>query len=200
MKKYFVLVISILILVGIYACKSDDNATVSNDVKDNPQVSTGDELIDDNNASIDDMALYDDTPENQSKGINRSFENAPPLIPHSVKGMTDIKIGDNECLLCHMPEKSKLENATPMPKSHFTDYRPTISKKGKQWLVDAKEGDVTQKDQGQKLVGSRFFCNQCHVPQTDAKLIVKNVFKAKFRNTGDKQSSNLDKNIGEGVE
>jgi cytochrome c-type protein NapB len=59
--------------------------------------------------------------------INRAFENAPPMIPHDVKGMLPIKIGNNACLSCHTPEVAAAVNATPFPASHMTNYRPDTS-------------------------------------------------------------------------
>ncbi|MEN8139407.1 MAG: nitrate reductase cytochrome c-type subunit [Bacteroidota bacterium] len=192
MNKYFLAAIVGLFVLGIYSCK--DGSKTSKEVK----VSTGDELIGDN-VEIGDKAYYDETPEDESTGMDRAFENAPPLIPHTVKGMEDIHMNDNECLLCHMPDKAENENATPIPKSHFMDYRPKITQQGEQLLVDAEENEVVQADNAGKLDNSRFFCNQCHVPQTDATLLVGNVFKPSFRKSSDKSKSNLDKNIGEGV-
>jgi len=189
MNKYFSLLIIVFIL-GITSCQ---DKTKLKPVK----VSSGDELLGDN--KIGDKAIYAETPENESEGMDRAFENAPPLIPHTVKGMADIKINDNECLLCHMPNKAKNENATPIPTSHFIDYRPKPILEGKKWLVKAKENEVVQVSTGTKLENSRFFCNQCHVPQTDAVLLVGNTFKASFRNSSDRSKSNLDKNIEEGV-
>lgn len=193
MSKYFLTLIVGFFIIGITSC-GDGTQKESKIVK----VSTGDELLGDN--KIDDKAMYAETPENQSESMDRAFENAPPLIPHTVKGMADIKINDNECLLCHMPDKAKLEDATPIPKSHFMDYRPKPTLEGKKWVVKAKENEVVQIDNDGKLDNSRFFCNQCHVPQTDASLMVENTFKASFRNSSDKSKSNLEINIEEGVE
>ncbi len=193
MKKYFVILIAGIFILGINSCK-DESATSKK-----VEVSTGDELIGDK-IDIGDMAFYDETPENESEGIERAFENAPPFIPHTVKGMSDIRMNDNECLLCHMPNKAEAEDATPIPISHFTDYRPKPTKQGEQWLVMAKDNEVVQTSTGDNLDNSRFFCNQCHVAQTNATVFIRNTFEAKFRNSSDKSSSNLDKNIGEGVD
>ncbi|MEN8125284.1 MAG: nitrate reductase cytochrome c-type subunit [Bacteroidota bacterium] len=193
MKKYFILLIVSVVAFG--SCKSDDTSKIK---KSDQEVSAGDELMVDK-VEIGEMDLYSITPENESSGIDRAFENAPPLVPHTVVGMVDIKMNDNECLLCHMPNKAKAEDATPIPKSHFIDYRPKITKQGDQWLVDAKENEVVQSTVSDKLENSRFFCNQCHVPQTDATIFLRNTFKPEFRNLSDKSKSDLDEKIGEGV-
>ncbi len=192
MSKYFVTLIIGFFIIGITSC-GDGSQKNSKTVN----VSTGDELFGDN--KIEEKAVYAEIPENESESIDRAFENAPPLIPHTVRGMADIKINDNECLLCHMPDKAKLEEATPMPKSHFMDYRPKPTLEGKKWLVKTEENEVVQIDNQGKLDNSRYFCNQCHVPQTNATLLVGNTFKASFRNSSDKSKSNLDKNMEEGV-
>jgi len=193
MYKYLKIVLVFVIILGINSC-NDKSKT-----PDKVTVSTGDELIGDT-VEIGEMAYYSEIPENQSTSMDRAFENAPPFIPHTVKGMYDIHMNDNECLLCHMPNKAKDENATPIPKSHFIDYRPKPTLQGEQWLVMANDNEVVQVSTGDKLDNSRFFCNQCHVPQTNATIEIRNTFKPSFRNSSDKSSSNLDKNIEEGVE
>jgi len=55
------------------------------------------------------------------KTYKKSFVTAPPMIPHSIKGMVPIKVGKNMCLSCHMPQQAKAMGVTPMPKDHFVD-------------------------------------------------------------------------------
>ena len=134
-------------------------------------------------------------PGNNEK-IARSFENAPPLIPHKVDGFVPITLKNNMCLSCHMP--GVMENATDIPPTHFTKYRPDIKKvNGKYQYMDGGKLVVSE-DLG-KLNSARYNCTQCHVIQTNAKLDVTNTFKADFRNPGDKNKSDLKENIDEGV-
>ena len=52
-------------------------------------------------------------PPGQAKRLARSYENAPPLIPHSVKGLLPITKDNNACLGCHDPKVAKSVGATP---------------------------------------------------------------------------------------
>jgi len=145
-----------------------------------------------------------------STKIERAFENAPPMIPHSVDGMLPIKINKNDCLSCHLPANAKsmkasMPNLTEIPKSHFTDFRPDtkigkdgkISKEGKS--VDNTSDFKTTAKSLTKLSSARFNCSQCHAPQSTQKPLVDNTFKADFRSKNGKSSSNLLDTINEGV-
>ena len=88
----------------------------------------------------------------QVKPFEKSFSDAPPMIPHSVDGMVPIKVGKNMCLNCHMPQNAKALGVTPIPKSHF-------------------------KSDG-RLSGRRYFCTTCHTPQAKVPLAVKNKFES----------------------
>ena len=62
-----------------------------------------------------------------STKFERAFVNAPPMIPHSVEGLLPITQNNNQCLGCHMPEVAPSVKATPIPASHFTNYRPSTT-------------------------------------------------------------------------
>jgi len=141
-----------------------------------------------------------------SKKIERSYVNAPPLIPHSVEGLLPITAASNQCLGCHMPDVAKSVNATPIPESHFTDFRPktTLDKKGHM----VKDGKVVNNTSDvkiakfrkmKKLNPARYNCSQCHVPQANIKPLVENTFKPDFSDPALKGKSNLIKVIDEGV-
>jgi len=92
----------------------------------------------------------------------RAYPGAPPQIPHNIELMTPVKATVNYCLSCHghsaelsQPLQGK---PTPMPASHYTDLRNAPDKVGK------------------KLIGARYVCTQCHVPQADVAPLVKNKF------------------------
>jgi len=138
--------------------------------------------------------------------FERSYVNAPPLIPHSVEGLVPITKKNNACLGCHMPNVAKGVGATPIPPSHFVDFRPTtkIDKKGDivkdgkiiKNTTDIKVVEVKQK----KLYQGRYNCTQCHVPQANIKPLVKNTFKPDFQDPKLKEKSNLLDVINEGVD
>jgi len=145
----------------------------------------------------------------QSKKFERSYENAPPLIPHSVDGLLPITRKNNQCLGCHMPDVAKGVGATPIPKSHFTDFRPKatlkdgkVIKAGKvlgQDLKNTSDIKIAKFKHLKTLNMARFNCSQCHVPQANAKPLVKNNFKPEFTDDKLKHKSNLIDVINEGV-
>ena len=143
-----------------------------------------------------------------AKLIDRSFDNAPPLIPHSVNGLVPITKNNNACLGCHMPEVAKSVNATPIPKSHFTNFRPleSVTKSGKvvkkgKIVARANNGsnDVYINSTHGKLYAGRFNCTQCHVPQSNAKPLVGNTFKPGYSNKSQMKKSNLINTYNQGV-
>jgi cytochrome c-type protein NapB len=134
---------------------------------------------------------YSDTYAGSGHKIQRAFQDAPPMIPHDVTGLIPIKIGDNQCLNCHMPEMASAMGATPIPKSHFTDFRPvtTIAKDGaiqkdghsiKNTSSEKLKNVSIKETKGGKLYGGRYNCTQCHAPQDTGVLAVPNNFKADF--------------------
>ncbi len=143
----------------------------------------------------------------QAKTYERSYVNAPPLIPHSVEGLVPITKNNNACLGCHMPSVAPSVHATPIPKSHFIDFRPTeVIKNGK--LV--KEGKVVAKVNGgandvyaehmNKLYPGRYNCTQCHVVQANVKPLVGNNFKPDYINSLTTKRSNLANTFDQGVD
>ena len=108
----------------------------------------------------------------ESTLLERSFENAPAFIPHDIEEFLPITIDNNMCVSCHMPDFAEGMNATPVPATHLMNMQ-------------------TGKKLGDKLSQERFNCTQCHVPQANAKPLVKNTFKADFRSKETKTKSNL---------
>lgn len=156
--------------------------------------------------TVGDKTEYIKTAAGESKVIERAFENAPPMIPHDVEGMIPITINNNSCTGCHTPGVAESLNATAIPASHFTNFRPDtaiaadgrIAKEGK-----AVDNTADLKVVGKKLnqlSGSRFNCTLCHAPQSMATDAPKNEFKADFRAKGHDKKSNLVDNINEGVD
>jgi len=148
----------------------------------------------------------------ESQKFERAYVNAPPMIPHSVEGLLPITKDNNQCLSCHMPEAAKAVGATPLPPSHFTNYRPTtvlkdgeLVKEGK--TVGPKEdignvGDIklAKVKHLKTLYQGRFNCSQCHAPQAKVDTAVANTFKPDFGNDKEKESSNLADVMNQGVE
>ncbi len=144
-----------------------------------------------------------------AKTINRSYVNAPPLIPHSVVGLVPITKKNNACLGCHMPEVAKAMHATPIPKSHFMNFRPkyVLTKSGKLEVegkvvarVNGGANDVYATPTHGKLYPGRYNCTQCHIVQSNAKPLVKNTFKPDFITTKELERSNLANTFDQGVD
>ena len=111
--------------------------------------------------------------------IQRAFQDAPPMIPHDVTGMIPVKINNNQCIGCHMPDVAPSVGATPVPVSHLTNFRPknqVVNGVFKKEVDNMQNGIIIHKA-GSKLVGARFNCTQCHAPQSTGKLAVENTFK-----------------------
>jgi len=133
------------------------------------------------------LTKYTDVAAGSSKKIDRAFQDAPPMIPHSVDGLLPITIGNNACVGCHMPAVAAAVKATPVPKSHLMDFRPKtaidkdgrVMKNGKviENTSSEKRANISIKEnKEEKLTGARFNCSQCHAPQSDTEA-PKNTFK-----------------------
>lgn len=117
----------------------------------------------------------------QSKVIARSYENAPPMIPHSTEGMLPITKDNNSCTSCHEPAVAPSLGATPMPKSHFVNYRDDKPK------------------EAMAMYNGRFNCTQCHAPQANVAPLVENDFQGGFKGSTEFKS-NFAEVYNEGIE
>ncbi|MBN7784221.1 nitrate reductase cytochrome c-type subunit [Ponticoccus gilvus] len=85
----------------------------------------------------------------------RNYRQQPPLIPHSME-QYQIDLRTNQCLSCHDWTNAGDRGAPTLSMTHYLDR------------------DGTQLD---TVAGTRWFCNQCHVPQADAPALVDNTFE-----------------------
>jgi cytochrome c-type protein NapB len=104
-------------------------------------------------------------PDDADSTLPVAFSDAPPQISHSIDTVMPITLDKNKCLKCHddqavwkKGDQKPKDEASPMPESHYTDLRHTPDEVGK------------------KLIGSRYFCTQCHVPQAEVTPLVDNDF------------------------
>ena len=147
-----------------------------------------------------------------STKFERAFVNAPPMIPHSVEGLLPITQSNNQCIGCHMPEAAKAMNATPIPVSHFTNYRPkTVLKDGemvkeghvvglgKKGMGNVSDIVIAKAKKSDKLYQGRFNCSQCHAPQAKIDTLVGNTFQPDGLTDELKSGSSLADAINEGV-
>jgi cytochrome c-type protein NapB len=93
--------------------------------------------------------------ERDRPNIPRDFVQQPPLVPHTVKDYRITK-NFNQCMDCHSWVRYQETNSTKVSISHF------------------KDRDGTELP---NISPRRYFCTQCHVPQTDAKPLVENTFR-----------------------
>lgn len=97
--------------------------------------------------------------ERHDRIIPRDFVSRPPVIPHNIKGY-QITRNVNMCMACHASSRSAASGA---PKPSFMhnldrDGRPL-----------------------ENISARRYFCLQCHVPQTDAEPLVPNTYRNSSR-------------------
>lgn len=88
--------------------------------------------------------------------LDSSFVYQPPLIPHNIRGY-EVSLNANKCLSCHSWKNAKEMGATKISVTHYVNRE------------DAVLSDVSPR---------RYFCLQCHVPQANAKPLIKNNFEA----------------------
>lgn len=92
---------------------------------------------------------------NDTTAIERNYEQQPPMVPHKIDGY-EITINFNRCMDCHSDERYREMGATKVSQTHFK----------------TREGrELTN------ISPRRYFCVQCHVPQTDARPLIGNTFQ-----------------------
>ena len=85
----------------------------------------------------------------------RNYPEQPPLIPHKIEGY-QVDLNTNKCLSCHSRHRVEESQAPMVSVTHYMD-------RDMQVLAEVSP--------------RRYFCNQCHVPQTDARPLVDNTFE-----------------------
>jgi len=85
----------------------------------------------------------------------RSFPAQPPVIPHQVDNY-QVDLRFNKCMSCHGRERVGESQAPMVSITHFQD----------------RDGMIRQ-----EISPRRYFCTQCHVPQADVRVPVKNTFQ-----------------------
>ena len=85
----------------------------------------------------------------------RNYPEQPPTIPHKIRGY-QVDLNTNRCLTCHSRAAVEQSQGPMVSVTHFMD----------------RDGQVRA-----AVSPRRYFCLQCHVPQTDARPLVGNTFK-----------------------
>jgi len=119
----------------------------------------------------------------KSKRIKRAFQDAPPMIPHSVDGMLPIKQGNNQCITCHVDSAPYDKTIPSVPVSHFTNFRPSSKAVGGINTSSESLKNVSIKKINHLYKG-RFNCSQCHAPQSTAANFRGSKFQPEFTSKG----------------
>ncbi|PSW21568.1 periplasmic nitrate reductase electron transfer subunit [Photobacterium sanctipauli] len=99
-------------------------------------------------------------PPAMSKTINndiipkRSYPMQPPVIPHKIDNY-QVDLNANKCMSCHARSRVEETQARMISVTHYMD----------------RDGNFLA-----ELSPRRYFCEQCHVVQTDAKPLVATTF------------------------
>ena len=103
---------------------------------------------------VDEVRQLEQLVKQDKQRFTRAYRQQPPLIPHAVD-QYQIDKAVNQCLGCHDWTNAGAKNAPTLSMTHYLD----------------REGR-----QGDEIAGTRWFCNQCHVPQMGADPLVENTF------------------------
>ncbi|MFT5722205.1 MAG: cytochrome c-type protein NapB [Motiliproteus sp.] len=88
--------------------------------------------------------------------VERNYVQQPPIIPHDIRNYkTDLR--SNKCLSCHSWDRYKASGATKVSLTHF----------------NTREGHALA-----DISPRRYFCQQCHVPQANAKPLIENDYQS----------------------
>lgn len=94
-------------------------------------------------------------PESNDMKRKRNYPMQPPVIPHNIQDY-QVDKNVNKCLSCHARKRAEDSQAPMISVTHYMD-------RDGNFLADVSP--------------RRYFCFQCHVPQTNAKPMVPNTFK-----------------------
>lgn len=84
----------------------------------------------------------------------RNYPEQPPVIPHDIEGY-QLTLQANTCLTCHRRQYVERTGAPMISVTHYQD----------------RDGQMLA-----EVAPRRYFCTQCHVPQTSARPLVENLF------------------------
>ena len=93
---------------------------------------------------------------NDDQPVVRNYVQQPPVIPHDIRGY-EIDLRANKCLSCHSWEQYKKSGATKVSLTHF----------------QTRDGHALA-----EIAPRRYFCLQCHVPQTLVQPLIGNAYQS----------------------
>jgi cytochrome c-type protein NapB len=84
----------------------------------------------------------------------RNYPMQPPIIPHTTRSY-EVNKNNNKCMSCHSRQLTEESQAPMVSVTHYMN----------------RDGNFLA-----EISPRRYFCNQCHVTQLDAKPLVENTF------------------------
>ena len=84
----------------------------------------------------------------------RNYPMQPPIIPHQTRNY-EVNLNNNKCMSCHSRNRTEESQAPMVSVTHVMN----------------RDGNFLA-----EISPRRYFCNQCHVTQKDAKPLVENTF------------------------
>jgi cytochrome c-type protein NapB len=84
----------------------------------------------------------------------RNYPMQPPIIPHTTRSY-EVNKNNNKCMSCHSRKRTEESQAPMVSVTHYMN----------------RDGNFLA-----EISPRRYFCNQCHVTQLDAKPLVENTF------------------------
>ena len=84
----------------------------------------------------------------------RNYPMQPPVIPHTTRSY-EVNKNNNKCMSCHSRHRTEESQAPMVSVTHYMN----------------RDGNFLA-----EISPRRYFCNQCHVTQLDAKPLVENTF------------------------
>jgi cytochrome c-type protein NapB len=105
---------------------------------------------------------YSDAKPGYNDRLAKAWEELPPAIPHRIDEFLPVVLEDNQCLDCHDKPKyidrpkntdRTIKNKSPMSRNHYAT------------------------EELEEVSGARYNCTQCHVPQSNAKPLVENIYR-----------------------
>lgn len=85
---------------------------------------------------------------------SRNYPMQPPLIPHTIRNY-EVNLNTNKCMTCHSRHRTEESQAPMISVTHYMD----------------RDGNFLA-----EISPRRYFCNQCHVTQTESNELVENTF------------------------
>jgi nitrate reductase (cytochrome), electron transfer subunit len=192
MKKYQIYLLLILSSLA-WSCKSNKG----DEFIDESKLGFIDASVKSEETNLKAKAEFENIKPGEAEKIARSFENAPPMIPHTTRGFFPIKMNNNICFTCHLPDKIEESGAVAMPESHFIDLRPKmVEVDGVLQFEDESKVHIEEMDEP---VHAYFNCSQCHAPQANISADIENLFTPEFREEFGIEKSSLKDKINEGI-